>query len=163
MDRPSCDSTKTICVEERVKKRVHFVSEDDVFIIERYADMMTDGEKASLWYTRQDDIRIQRSISKTIRNVQNNTDAKHRCIRGLEHMISPEYSEQRNTNIDFVRISVLREQRKQQMLGIYDQDEMRKKSLSASEWARYIALEQGAADEKIAIKRHHLMEISRAT
>eukprot|EP00957_Ditylum_brightwellii_P134534 10256168-Ditylum_brightwellii.AAC.1 len=74
-------------------------------------------------------------------------NTNHRCIRGLEHMRSPEHFEQIKINADFVYFGVLREQQRQQMLGIYYPEKIQKISAAASLWARNVALERGALDE----------------
>uniref|UniRef100_A0A6U3SC85 Uncharacterized protein n=2 Tax=Ditylum brightwellii TaxID=49249 RepID=A0A6U3SC85_9STRA len=117
---------------------------DDVFVIERYEDIMSDDEKATLWYTKEDKMRIQHSIKKTLKTMKKNTNSCNRCIRGLEHMRSREHLEQTKINMDCVRLGVLKEQQRQKVHGIFDPNELRYISSKASEWAKNKALEQGA-------------------
>mmetsp|Transcript_32968 Transcript_32968/g.43936 ORF Transcript_32968/g.43936 Transcript_32968/m.43936 type:complete len:119 (-) Transcript_32968:89-445(-) len=107
---------------------------------------MSDDEKAMLWYTNQDKRKIQHSIKKTLKAMQKNTNTCNRCIRGLEHMRSPEHLEQKKINLDCVRLGVLKEQQRQQMFGIFDPNELRNISSKASEWAKNNALQQGTID-----------------
>eukprot|EP00957_Ditylum_brightwellii_P072197 5488338-Ditylum_brightwellii.AAC.1 len=97
---------------------------------------------------------FQRSIKKTIRMVQKNGNTCDRCIRGIEHMISPGHLEQVRINRDCVHFGVFKEQHRQRMLGIIDREEIRKVSLTASQWARNKARMQGAVDETRIHKRH---------
>uniref|UniRef100_A0A7S4R9E9 Uncharacterized protein n=1 Tax=Ditylum brightwellii TaxID=49249 RepID=A0A7S4R9E9_9STRA len=94
----------------------------------------------------QDKRKIQHSIKKTLKAMQKNTNTCNRCIRGLEHMISPEHFEQKKINRDCVQLGVLKEQQRQEMYGIIDSNELRNISSKASKWARNKALEQGAID-----------------
>mmetsp|Transcript_45298 Transcript_45298/g.68313 ORF Transcript_45298/g.68313 Transcript_45298/m.68313 type:complete len:165 (-) Transcript_45298:313-807(-) len=147
-------SSKIIDAKQRKKERVCFSFKDDVFIIERYDNMISQDEKATLWYTDQDHMRIQHSIRKTLRTIRNNMNINHRCIRGLEHMISPEHFEQIKVNADCVYFGVLREQQRQQRLGVYDPEEIRKVSVAASLWARNVALEKGVIYSLAVITAH---------
>mmetsp|Transcript_12988 Transcript_12988/g.17455 ORF Transcript_12988/g.17455 Transcript_12988/m.17455 type:complete len:154 (+) Transcript_12988:754-1215(+) len=126
------------------KGNITFSPNDDVFVIERYEDIMSDDEKAMLWYTNQDKRKIQHSIKKTLKAMQKNTNTCNRCIRGLEHMRSREHLEQTKINTDCVRLGVLKEQQRQKVHGIFDPNELRNISSKASEWAKNKALEQGA-------------------
>eukprot|EP00957_Ditylum_brightwellii_P150906 11490815-Ditylum_brightwellii.AAC.1 len=83
-------------------------------------------------------------------------NACDRCIRGLEHMASPEYFEQVQVNRDCVHSAVFREQHRQQMLGINDVEEMREVSASASQWGRNKALELGLAYAKGHVKKNSM-------
>mmetsp|Transcript_8567 Transcript_8567/g.12223 ORF Transcript_8567/g.12223 Transcript_8567/m.12223 type:complete len:96 (+) Transcript_8567:93-380(+) len=86
--------------------------------------------------------------------MQDNNNINNRCIRGLENLASPELFEQVKINKDCVYFGVLREQHRQQMLGIRDVEEMRKVSSVASQWARKKAFELGIKDTMKAQKRN---------
>eukprot|EP00957_Ditylum_brightwellii_P156310 11897310-Ditylum_brightwellii.AAC.1 len=49
-------------------------------------------------------------------------------------------------NCNCVHSGVLKEQHRQQMLGIHDPEEIRNVSFISSQWARNVALKQGAVD-----------------
>eukprot|EP00957_Ditylum_brightwellii_P017634 1328534-Ditylum_brightwellii.AAC.1 len=97
----------------------------------------------ALWYTKQDEQRIQHSIKKTIIMMQRNGNSCGRCIRGLEHLVSPELMEQSKINLNSAYWNILKEQHRQRVLGINDMEEMRIVSSAASQWARNKAFEKG--------------------
>uniref|UniRef100_A0A7S4SVS4 Uncharacterized protein n=1 Tax=Ditylum brightwellii TaxID=49249 RepID=A0A7S4SVS4_9STRA len=135
-------------------KRVHFSHKIRVIMIERKEEMMANYGKTVLWYTNQDKTRIQHSIQKTVKMLQRNKHPTNRCIRGLEHCVSPELFEQMKINRDSVCFGVLREQHRQHMLGIHDKEEIRKVSSIASKWASMKAFELGVLDAIEAQKRN---------
>uniref|UniRef100_A0A7S4RAE5 Uncharacterized protein n=2 Tax=Ditylum brightwellii TaxID=49249 RepID=A0A7S4RAE5_9STRA len=92
-------------------------------------------------------MRIQHSIKKTLKAMRKNMNTNQRCIRGLEHMRSPEHFEQIKVNADCVYIGVLKEQQRQRAIGINDPEEIQKISAAASLWARNVARKRGAVDE----------------
>mmetsp|Transcript_21451 Transcript_21451/g.31880 ORF Transcript_21451/g.31880 Transcript_21451/m.31880 type:complete len:153 (-) Transcript_21451:137-595(-) len=142
-------SLKVIC-----NKRVHFAPQIRVIVIGRYEEIMTDYERTMLWYTNRDKTKIIHSVQKTIKMVQRSNITFKRCIRGIEHLACPELFEQIKINKDCVHFGVLREQHRQQMLGIRDVEEMRKVSSVASQWARKKAFELGIKDTMKAQKRN---------
>eukprot|EP00957_Ditylum_brightwellii_P093878 7148364-Ditylum_brightwellii.AAC.1 len=70
---------------------------------------------------------MQNSVKKTFRMMQKqkNGNTCNRCIRGLEHLVSPELMEQKKINKDCVYFGVFKEQHRQRMQGINDIEEIR--------------------------------------
>uniref|UniRef100_A0A7S2DYN1 Uncharacterized protein n=1 Tax=Helicotheca tamesis TaxID=374047 RepID=A0A7S2DYN1_9STRA len=132
---------------EHSGRNISFSPEKDVRYV-RNLQQISDDEKAYLWSSDKERDDTMHSILKTVRMIQMNGKKTRRCIRGIEQYIFPEFTEQKKINKDCVLLAVLQEQDRQKTLGIYDPEELRNASKSASEWARNLALKDGAEDAK---------------
>lgn len=132
---------------------------DSVALVPSHIEMSDDARRA-LWYSEEenDDIMMDnvRTI-KAIRKRENSSNLRNRddneiCTRGLEALICRKALEQRKMSKKFAVSSVLSEQERQEQMGIYYPEEIRRSSmrLTVSSVSRAVS---SALDDAAFVRR----------
>lgn len=132
---------------KREEKRVTFAEEALLYLEDR-----SEEEVKRSWYSPAELAvfkRDRREIVKMLKKYNFNVDlieTSGQCLRGFEPYFSVDVNKHIKITRDLVFKVVLGEQRRQQELGICDNEAISNYSIRASEWARGNAMQQASRD-----------------
>lgn len=143
-----CDHLESVAkkMEELPPRFVSFTNTTKVFFVENALDM-TKSERDELWYNDGDLTKTKMDMRRTVLALRKGREADDcHCARGLEHLTSPEYLENRKQNKAEVVKAVLEEQSLQKAEGRINENALADASEICSQWARELAQSSGLAD-----------------